>query len=206
MTVNVRDRTMSFVTTREEEDDRKVQAFELWREGKRQQDIAKAVGVTRQTISKWINKWKHPVEQTIVTKPIKKLVELGEHLESRDANQTQLVEAIGKIGELYSETLEIAGYIDRQRKVSDSMIGMIGKSLLEIQKEVAGGARYLDYHKELRNLSATLTEAQKVFNLASGLATNRLAVDMGMIEKTLANVPQAALDVWAREVENGENS
>jgi hypothetical protein len=71
---------------------------------------------------------------------------------------------------------------------------------------VAAGARYLDYHKELRNLSSTLTEAQKVFNLASGLATNRLAVDMGMIEKTLANVPQAALDVWAREVENEENS
>ena len=30
---------------------------------------------SRQTISKWINKWKHPVEQTIVTKPIKKYPE-----------------------------------------------------------------------------------------------------------------------------------
>jgi transposase len=194
---------MNFVTTKE---DRKVRAFEMWKQGERQRTIAKAVGVTRQTISKWIYNWQHPVEQTLTAKPIKKLISLGEHLEVSDTTQVQLVEAIGKIGELYSETLEIAGYIERQRKVSDSMIGMIGKSLLEIQKEVAAGARYLDYHKELRNLSSTLTEAQKVFNLASGLATNRLAVDMGMIEKTLANVPQAALDVWAREVEKEENS
>jgi hypothetical protein len=172
--------------------ERRERAYALWKAGATVTEAFKETGASRTTLTKWFTEWAtefaSEVEAEIGSKKVRDGIE-SIHLRH--------------LGNIYEKTLYRTEYIERQKKVSDSFVGMVGSALVDIQKEVQKGARYLDFHKELASLVKTLETAQRVFNLAAGLATTHLAVDMGLVEKALSGVPDDALEVWA-EMDDGQ--
>ena len=174
---------------------KKEKAYLSWKCGTSISITSKETGASRTTVSKWYKEWakefSEEVEETVGGRMVRDGIE-ALHLKN--------------IGKIYEKTLARTEYIERQKKVSDSVVGMIGNALVDIQKEVQQGARYLDFHKELSSLTKTLEVAQRVFNLAAGLATTHLAVDMGLIDKAMSAVPDEALEVWAEPEEDNQES
>jgi hypothetical protein len=172
--------------------EKRKSAYDLWKEGATITEAARQTGTSRTTVTKWYREWADEMRSDIKT-----YVNEDRIMESVESIHLQ------QLGKIYEKTLSRTQEIERQWKVSDSIVGMIGNALVDIQKEVQRGARYLDFHKELASLTKTLESAQRVFNLAAGLATTHLAVDMGLVEKALSGVPDDALEVWA-EMDDGK--